>query len=174
MLCSDAFGGSGGFGGHGLSVLAFAGSAIQLVPDGTLLFHLGLIVAMVGLLNRTLLKPMNCVLEERERRTRGRFVEAQRVLASIDDKIGGYERRLREARASGYALLEKQRSAASQEREQKVSAVKAEATRWRDEEKEALIGQGAEARASLVKDARVRAAEISARILGREIGRREH
>ena len=96
------------------------------------------------------------------------------MLASIDDKMGGYERRLREARASGYALVEKQRSAASKEREQKVSAVKAEATRWRDEEKQALTGEGAEARVSLVKDARVRAAEISARILGREIGRREH
>lgn len=157
-----------------MSLLAFAGSAIQLVPDGTLLFHLGLIVVMVSLLNMTLLKPMNRVLKERERRTRGRFGEAQGVLASVDDKMREYERRLREARASGYALLEAERSAASQEREQKVSAVKAEATRWRDGEKEALTAQGAAARVSLVKDARVRASEISGRILGREIGRREH
>lgn len=157
-----------------MSVLAFAGSAIQLVPDGTLLFHLGLIVVMVSLLNMTLLKPMNRVLEERERRTRGRFGEAQGVLASVDDKMREYERRLREARANGYALLEEERSAASQERERKVSAVRAEAIRWRDEEKEDLAKQGAEARVSLVKDARVRASEITGRILGRELGRREH
>ena len=157
-----------------MSVLAFAGSAIQLVPDGTLLFHLGLIVVMVRLLNMTLLKPMNRVLRERDRGTRGRFGEAQKVLASVDDKMREYERRLREARASGYSMLEEERNAASQEREREVSAVKAEAIRWRDEEKAAVSKQDAEVRVSLVKDARLRAFEIGGRILGREIGRRGH
>ncbi len=56
-----------------MSFLAFSDSAIQLVPDGTLLFHLALIVVMVVLLNVTLLKPINRILEERERRTKGRM-----------------------------------------------------------------------------------------------------
>ena len=55
-------------------------TAIQLVPDGTLLFHLVLIVVMVALLNATLLKPINRILEERDRRTKGRLSEAQSTL----------------------------------------------------------------------------------------------
>jgi F-type H+-transporting ATPase subunit b len=169
VLCSDAFDLRLYFGEKELSLLALAGSAIQLVPDGTLLFHLVLIVVMVSLLNVTLLKPINRVLEERERRTKGRFGEAQSVLASIDEKMREYERQLREARASGYTLLELERSAASQEREQRVAGVKEEVTKWRDEEKAKLKRDEADVQASLMIDARLRASEIGGRILGRSV-----
>ena len=152
-----------------MSLLAFSGSAIQLVPDGTLLFHLALIVVMVNLLNMTLLKPINRILEERERRRKGRIGEAQRILASVDDKMLRYQGRLREARGSGYILLDEERSAASHERERKVSAVKAEVGRWRDEEKEKLKRDEAQVKATLIEDARERASEIGVRILGRPI-----
>jgi F-type H+-transporting ATPase subunit b len=154
-------------GEDGVTLFAFSGGAIQLVPDGTLLFHLALIVVMVGLLNATLLKPINRILEERERRTSGRLGEARKVLASIDDKMLEYQRRLREARGTGYALLDEERSAAAREREQKVSAVKEEVARLRDQEKAKLTNDEAAVRETLTQDARVRAAEISARIIGR-------
>ena len=96
-----------------MSLLAFSDSAIQLVPDGTLLFHLALIVVMVALLNVTLLRPINRILEERERRTKGRMGEAQRILADLDERTLEYQRRLREARGTGYLLLEEERTAAS-------------------------------------------------------------
>jgi F-type H+-transporting ATPase subunit b len=150
-----------------VTVLAFSGGAIQLVPDGTLLLHLLLIVLMVSFLNATLLKPINRILEERERRTSGRLSEAQSVLVSVDEKMAEYQRRLREARGSGYVLLEEERSAASREREQKVSAVKLEVTRWRDEQKENLKRDETAVKATLMKDAGIRASEISGRILGR-------
>lgn len=150
-----------------MTLLAFSGGAIQLVPDGTLLLHLLLIVLMVSFLNATLLKPINRILEERERRTSGRLGEAQSVLVSVDEKMAEYQRRLREARGSGYVLLEEERSAASREREQKVSAVKVEVTRWRDEQKENLKRDETAVKATLMKDAGVRASEISGRILGR-------
>jgi hypothetical protein len=35
-----------------------AESTIQLVPDGTLLLHLLMVVVMVAVVNRTLLKPL--------------------------------------------------------------------------------------------------------------------
>lgn len=152
-----------------MSLLAFAGSGIELVPDGTLLFHLALIVVMVSLLNMTLLKPINRILEERERRTKGRIGEAQRILAGVDEKMVEYQRRLREARGSVYILLEDERSGASRERERKLSAVKAEVTRWRDEEKENLNKDEADVKAKLLRDARERGSEIGARILGRPI-----
>ena len=149
--------------------LLFSGNAIQLVPDGTLLFHLVLIVFMVILLNATLLRPINRVLEIRERRTKGRFGEAQSALREVDEKMREYERRLRDARAGGYALLDEVRSAASKERERKVLNIKAELSRWRDSERENLKKDEAAAKVKLMKEARARAAEISGRILGREV-----
>jgi len=139
------------------------------VPDGTLLFHLALIVAMVVLLNFTLLKPINRILEERERRTKGRMGEAHEIRASVDAKMLEYQRRLRDARGAGYVLLEEERSAASRKREQLVSAVKAEVMLWQEQEKENLKKSETDAKASLIKDAGGRAAEISSRILGRPI-----
>lgn len=150
--------------------LALAGSAIQLVPDGTILFHLVLIVVMVSLLNATLLRPVNRILEERERRTKGSASEAQAALANATEKIQQYQRSLREARTSGYSLMDEQRRSASRERDLQVAEVKAEVTRWIDQEKQALRKDEEGARLSLVKDAEARAVEIGGRILGRSLG----
>jgi F-type H+-transporting ATPase subunit b len=152
-----------------LVLLAFSESNIQLVPDGTLLFHLAVIAVMVGLLNATLLKPISRILEERERRTRGRLTEAQRILASVAQKVAEYERRIREARGAGYMLLEEQRSALSREREQKVAEVKTEVAGWLREQKEKLKTDVEHMQASLEKDARTRALEIGRQILGRPV-----
>ena len=152
-----------------MSLLAFSDSAIQLVPDATLLVHLAMIVVMVALLNVTLLKPINRILEQRERRTKGRIGEAQKILATVDKRMVEYQRRLRDARWTGYLLLEEERSSASRKREQLVSAVKAEVVLWREEEKENLKKAEVEVKAGLIKDAGARAAEIGSRILGRPI-----
>ena len=48
-----------------------AEASIQLVPDGTLLLHLLMVAVMVFILNRTLLKPINRILAERERQVEG-------------------------------------------------------------------------------------------------------
>ena len=152
-----------------MSLLAFSDNAIQLVPDGTLLFHLALIAVMVALLNVTLLKPINRILEERERRTKGRMGDAQKTLARVDERVLEYQRRLRDARGEGYLLLEGERTAASRNREQLVSAVKTEVMRWQEQERENLSNAEADVRASLIKDAGAMAAEIGSRILGRPI-----
>jgi F-type H+-transporting ATPase subunit b len=150
--------------------LALAGGAIQLVPDGTLVFHLVLIVLMVGLLNATLLKPVNRILAERERRTKGSSGEAQSALLSASDKIGEYQRRLREARTTGYLLMDEERRNAAHERDLKVAGIKAEVIRWIDQEKQSVKRDEQGARASLIQDAKDRAFEISGRILGRSLG----
>jgi len=124
---------------------------------------------MVALLNVTLLKPINRILEERERRTKGRMGEAQETLARLDEKMREYQRRLREARGAGYLLLEEERSAASRNREQLVSVVKAEVVRWQEQEKDNLQTAEVAAKAGLIKDAGARAIEIGSRILGRPI-----
>jgi F-type H+-transporting ATPase subunit b len=124
---------------------------------------------MVGLLNLTLLKPINRILEERERRTKGRFTEAQSLIATADARLRDYETGMREARARGYKLLEEERGAASRERERSVAEVKAGVAHWLEEEKKALRVDEEQVKASLEKGARARALEIGAQILGRRI-----
>jgi F-type H+-transporting ATPase subunit b len=150
-------------------LLGLAGNAIQLVPDGTLLFHLAVIALMVGLLNVTLLKPINRILADRDRRTKGRLTEAQSILAGVSEKLLEYERRLREARADGYALLEEERVALSRERERKVGEIKLEVTTWLHEQKEKLNRDAEQIKARLEKDAKTIALEIARQILRRDI-----
>lgn len=150
-------------------LLGFAGNAIQLIPDGTLLLHLALIALMVGLLNVTLLKPINRILADRDRRTKGRVREAQSILAGVSEKLQEYERRLREARADGYALLEGERVALSRERERKVAGIKLEVSTWLREQKEKLNLDAEQIKTRLEKDAKTIALEIARQILRRDI-----
>ena len=150
-------------------LLGLAGNAIQLVPDGTLLFHLAIIVVMVALLNVTLLKPISRILENRERRTTGRFAEAQGILSSLSEKLSEYDSRLREARAEGYVLLEEERAAVSRERERQVAEIKVEVASWLHEQKEKLRLDTEAIRAKLEKDAKTMALDITRRILRREV-----
>src|SRR3954468_21021812 len=115
--------------------LAFAENSIQLVPDGTLIFHIVLILLMVFILNATLFKPINRILEEREKRTRGRSGEAHDILQRVDESLVRYERTLRAARAEGYRLLEQQRAEAMTERQAQLNAVRAEISQLIAEQK---------------------------------------
>lgn len=153
-----------------MPVLGFLESSIQLVPDGTLLFHLALIVGMVALLNATLLKPINRILEEREQRTKGRLSEAGQALATVEEKMRGYEQRLRQARTEGYALMEQSRSALSSERDQKVAEVRSEVSSWMTAEQEKLRSDTLQVKKTLEADARSMALQISRQILQREVG----
>ena len=150
-------------------LLGFAGSPIQLVPDGTLLLHLALIVVMVALLNVTLLRPINRILEERERRTKGRLGEAQATLLTAQEKLAEYERRLREARAEGYALMERERAVLTGEGQRKMAEVKAEIARSLSEQKHSLATEAEQAKGKLEIEARTMALEISRQILRRPI-----
>jgi F-type H+-transporting ATPase subunit b len=153
----------------GLVLFALAETPIQLVPDGTLLFHLAVIAIMVALLNATLLKPINRILTERDRLTKGRLGEAQTTLAAIDAKIREYEQSLREARARSYLLMEQERLAAGRQREQRLEEVRAEISGWLADQKRNVTREADEAKRNLERDARGRAVEISEHILRRGI-----
>ena len=150
-------------------LLAFAENTIQLVPDGTLFLHIAIILIMVFVLNATLFKPINRILEERERRTRGRSSEASDILRRVDDGVSKYERTLREARAEGYRLMEQERSVAMSERQERLNAVREEVNLALNEQKKELSAQAEEARSTLALDARRLAADIGAQILRRQV-----
>ena len=100
--------------------MILAEDSIQLVPDATLLLHLVLVVVMVFVLNRTLLKPINDILSEREKQITGRLKEAEAMAAESQEKLKQYNETLREARTAGYRLLEKERAASLKEKEQQL------------------------------------------------------
>jgi F-type H+-transporting ATPase subunit b len=79
-----------------------------------------MVAIMVFVLNRTLLKPINKILAERERQVEGRIKEAQILAAETEEKLRSYNAALREARSEGYRLLEKERAAALKEKDEQV------------------------------------------------------
>jgi F-type H+-transporting ATPase subunit b len=149
--------------------LGFAENSIQLVPDGTLFLHIALILVMVFVLNATLFKPINRILEEREKRTGGRSGEARDILRRVEEKTADYEHSLREARAEGYRLMEQVRAEAMLERQSMLNLIREEVEGLITEQKEALAAQTEEARATLGSEAQRFAREIGERILHRPI-----
>ena len=149
--------------------LGFAENSIQLVPDGTLFLHVLIILVMVYVLNATLFRPINRILEAREKRTRGRLTEAQEILSNVSEKLAEYERALRAARTEAYALSERERAAAMQERQKAIDEMRAQLAASTAAEKEAIKGQADAARTTLEADARRIAGEIGSRVLGRTI-----
>src|SRR5215210_8296448 len=104
-------------------LLGFAENPV-LVPDGTIFLHIIIILVMVFVLNATLFKPINCILEEREKRTRGRSGEARGILQRVEESTANYERSLREARAEGYRLMEQVREEAMRERQVVLNTIR--------------------------------------------------
>jgi len=149
--------------------LGFAENSIQLVPDGTLILHVIVILVMVFVLNATLYKPINRILEAREKRTRGRLSEAQEIMTDVSQKLANYEQQLRQARAQAYALSEQERTAAMQERQQRLNEMRQQLHESISKEKQAIAEQADGARASLEDASRHIAAEISSRVLNRPV-----
>ena len=149
--------------------LGFAENSIQLVPDGTLILHVIIILVMVFVLNATLYKPINRILEAREKRTRGRMSEAQEIMTDVSQKLANYERQLRQARADAYALSEQERTAAMQERQQKLNEMRAELSESIAKEKQIIVEQAEGASATLETESHRIASEISSRVLNRPV-----
>lgn len=150
--------------------LALAENSIQLVPDGTLILHVLIILVMVFVLNATLYKPINRILAAREKKTKGRLSEAQEILKSVSEQLANYERQLRRARGEAYAFAESERAAAMQERQQKLNEMRQRLAESIAQEKQAIEKQADTARLTLEDESRRLASEISSRVLSRSVG----
>jgi len=106
-----------------------AETSIQLVPDGTLLLHLLMVAVMVAVLNLTLLKPINKILEDRDKYILGKVDEAKTILQTSEQKIDEYHEALHEARTEGYQLIEKVRTQAVKEKDEKVRTFREQTSR---------------------------------------------
>ena len=150
--------------------LLLAENSIQLVPDGTLFFHILLIVFMIFLLNLTLFRPINKILEEREQHTQGGAQETRKFLKRVEESLSKYEQTLRGARADGYLLLERERAKALQERQTLLNTLRNELQHSTDEQKGLIKSQAEQSRLTLESETRQVAAEISEHILRRPVG----
>jgi F-type H+-transporting ATPase subunit b len=144
-----------------------AESSIQLVPDGTLLLHLLVIGIMVAVLNRTLLKPINRILREREELLTARMSEAAVLAATRDEKLHSYESTLRAARSEGYQMLEREKSEAVRERDLKLDRLRKEMAQLVAKEIEGTRSQEEQAKRELEG----RASELS-NLIGSKVLRR--
>lgn len=151
-----------------MTALALA-ETIQLVPDGTIFLHIAIILVMVFLLNRVLFRPVGQVLAERESHTHGRTNEAHETVRRAEESMSRYERALREARAEGYQVLERQQAEAAEERRRRLSQVREEVESAVAEQRRVITEQSEAARQSLEAEARRAAAIISAQVLGRPV-----
>jgi F-type H+-transporting ATPase subunit b len=138
-------------------LLAFAES-IQLFPDGTLFIHIALILVMIWVLNRTFFRPINRIIESREKHKGGAGGEAESIMRDVAEKQAIYNRTMLEARSEGYETIEKQRAQAIAERAAQVAAAKEETAR-------ALQSEAAAAKATIASEAEVMADKIAANIL---------
>jgi F-type H+-transporting ATPase subunit b len=144
-----------------------AEASIQLVPDGTLLLHMLFIAVMVFVLNRTLLKPINQILAEREKQIGGRISEAQTLTAEAEEKMRSYQAALRDARTDGYRLLEKERAAALKEKDDKVRQHREQLSQTVAKEVESIQQQQQKVQAELEAQAESMGVLISSQILRR-------
>ena len=145
------------------TVLAF--QEVRLVPDGTIFIHIALILLMIWVLNRTFFRPINRVIESRERNKGGRFTEAQEILRAVQEKQANYNAAMLEARSKGYEMIAKERSAAVAQRQEKLSSVKAEVEQKIARENGELERQITEVKTTIARDAEQMAEKISSNIL---------
>jgi F0F1-type ATP synthase membrane subunit b/b' len=146
-------------------LLAFAESSIQLFPDATLLLHVALILIMIYVLNRTFFRPINAVLENREKQKGGRGGEAASILEEVNKKQKEYDAALLAARNESYDLIEKERAAAVDSYQKTVADAKAEASKRIADEKASVKDAVADAKVSIALEANKTADKIAANIL---------
>jgi len=147
--------------------MILAETSIQLVPDGTLLLHLLMVGIMVFILNRTLLKPINQILAERDKQVTGRRAEAERLASESAEKLRTYNEALHEARVDGYRLLDKERAEGLKQREEKVRQYREQMSREVAAQIEATRQQEESAKRELDTQAASMSDLISSQILRR-------
>lgn len=146
-----------------MSFLAFA--SIQLIPDGTLFIHVALILIMIWVLNRTLFKPINAILEKRSKQKVGRGGEAADLLKDVEAKRKNYEAEMLKVRSESYDLIEKGRAEAVDERQATIGRAKEAAIERLTKEKDELREHVAEAKVQIALEAEKMADKISDNIL---------
>ncbi len=139
--------------------------SVQLFPDGTIFIHIALILGMIWLLNRTLYRPINRVLEARENQKGGHSLEADDILRNVEIKEAKYAKEMLDARSAGYELIEKEQKKAAEIRAEKLASAKAEIGEKFETGRSEIEKQTGEAHREIGSNAEKMADKIAANIL---------
>jgi F-type H+-transporting ATPase subunit b len=139
--------------------------SIQLFPDGTLFFHIGLILLMIVVLNRTLFRPINAIMRAREKHKSGRGGEADELRQVVSQKQKEYDTAMLAARNESYELIERERAEAVELRQKTISDARAESSNRIASEKDRLRDEVANAKVEIVREANQMSDKITANIL---------
>ena len=150
-----------------LAVLLLAENILAI--DGSFLFVFISILLLIFILNATLFRPINKVLEDREKMSGGTSHAARDLIKEYDRKVMQYEDGIRNARHEAYQYAEAQRREALADRQDVIAQAKAEVATQIEAAKQEIVAQTAAARAGLEKEAIAMAAKVSASILRRPV-----
>jgi F-type H+-transporting ATPase subunit b len=140
-----------------------------LAIDGSFLFAFISILLLIFILNATLFRPINKVLEDREKMSGGTSHEAKDLIKEYDRKVMQYEDGIRNARYEAYQSAEANRREVLADHQDLIAQAKAEAMAQIEAAKQEIAGQTAAARVGLEKEAMAMAAKVSTSILHRPV-----
>lgn len=143
--------------------LAFA--EVQLLPDFSMIVHMIIILVMIWILNRTFFRPINRIIDARERNKGGQFSKAEGILRETSEKEAEYHASLLEARNESYELIEQGRNEAVSFKQSKIAGVKDEVAVKLETELNELEQQTVRARVEISEEAERMAEQISSNIL---------
>ncbi len=140
-----------------------------LAIDGSFLFAFISVLLLIFILNATLFRPINKVLEDREKMSGGTSHEAKDLIKEYDRKVMQYEDGIRNARYEAYQSAEANRREVLADHQDLIAQAKAEAMTQIEAAKQEIAGQTAAARVGLEKEAMAMAAKVSTSILHRPV-----
>lgn len=148
-----------------MHLLAFAES-IQLFPDGTIFLHIAMILVMIWVLNRTLYRPINKVLQSREKHHGGGGpTEADTIRKEAVDKESRYKTEMLDVRSKAYEMIESEQKSAAALREKELSEAKVEVAQTLEKGKAQIEKQTVEMHTAVRADAEKNADSIAAKVL---------
>jgi F-type H+-transporting ATPase subunit b len=138
-----------------------------MLPDLSVFWVVGLVLALAVILDRLVFKPILQVIKKREDAVTAARLLAEQAATEARVAAEEFERKTQAARAGIYRQMDEMRQAAMADRAALVEATRKEAESAMAEATTRLAREVAAARATLNQDAEALAADATSQILGR-------
>lgn len=148
-------------------VLLSEGSLVDL--DGTLFIQLALFTILFFVLRGFVFKPMLALFEAREQATEGAREEAKRLEREARDQTGGFEERIKAAKATAGAERDKIRAEALRSESSILASVREETQKMLEDAGARVESERTRIQGEMSLAAPKIAREIASKLLGREL-----
>ena len=139
-----------------------------MLPDLSVFWVIGLVLALAVILDRLVFRPVLKVVAEREAAVTSARALAERAADEAQRAGAEFERKTQDARAGLYRQMEEMRRSALEERAALVAETRREADQALAEARASLAKDVERARITLDAEAESLAADATRRILGRQ------